>query len=674
MFRVCLFLFLLACGNLRAAGNRLVLDEGFEAGGNEAPPEGWAIWGNEKYKVPANYERDLKNPHTGNASLRIRHPANTGGYLAMAPNRLIDPQPGVIYTVTFWAKTDRPGRIRAGLFGYKSLSPFTEAQSPPAEYFTVTREWQSCRLSARAGLDFFPDECKKLQLFIDAAADRGEERTLWVDDIQIAEEADPHPANLVNDATLKLPPLEHWLMPGKTLSITVDPEKTIGPATAEAGGVSFHRVAGYSGVPYDAEGKFTLAPAMEEAVREMRLPMTRFYALADEKFRVEEALDRVVDICRRVNVPQDRCVLEFERQSAGAVIAPEVWARGIRYSLEKGYGFHHWEICNEPYSSLWGEGAAFPTPEIFIEHFKKVSHAVREADPKAQIGLDIHPTDLRWGNYLLSALAGEYDFVAPHYYCHAPVRKLPFEEIVLTENFRLLNRARQIDALIHAYNPDRPVDQYDTEWGLLSDGPNGNSSEKEIRNANIVGTLHRAVRLIYYARGGFLRGASGWSIFSEPDEPGCAFLSPQVPEQRFLLYWLQYEFNRRVGKTALKTEGTAPWHDAADKDDRAELSGPLTPVLATLSADRREIYLIVANGSWTRAAPSHVALDHFSAVSAEGVILSQKTLDANPLLKKKEDAVANFPVAVHEGALDFTLPPHSVLFITVSSAKGASAK
>lgn len=168
MFRAGLFLFLLACADLHAAEKRLVLDEGFEAGGTERPPQGWAIWGNEKYKVPANYERDLKNPHTGIASLRIRHPANTGGYLATAPNHLIDPQPGMIYTVSFWAKTGRPGRIRAGLFGYKSLSPFAEAQSPPAEYFTVTREWQSYRLSARAGVDFFPDECRKLQLFIDA--------------------------------------------------------------------------------------------------------------------------------------------------------------------------------------------------------------------------------------------------------------------------------------------------------------------------------------------------------------------------------------------------------------------------------------------------------------------------------------------------------------------------
>jgi hypothetical protein len=56
------------------------------------------------------------------------------------------------------------------------------------------------------------------------------------------------------------------------------------------------------------------------------------------------------------------------------------------------------------------------------------------------------------------------------------------------------------------------------------------------------------------------------------------------------------------------------------------------------------------------------------------VKLSQDDLDADPLLKRKEDAVSNFPVAVHEGALDCIAPPHSILFITISSAKAASGQ
>jgi hypothetical protein len=556
--------------------------------------------------------------------------------------------------------------VRTNLYGYKSLNPFTEAQGPPAQNFEVGKEWKAYHFSARAGIDFFPSECRKLQFFFDAADDRSEERTVWLDDIRITEEPDPHPANLVNDATIPLPPLDHGgLKPGDRLAITIDPEKTLGSAVPAVGGVSFHRVAGFSGVPFDESGRYTLLSGMEAAVKEMRLPMTRFYALADESFPVEGAIDRVAELCGKIGVAQEQCVLEFERQNAGEVVAPEVWARGIRYSVQQGYHFHHWEISNEPYSSLWGEGKAFPKPEVFVDHFKQVSRAVREADPQAQIGVDIHPTDLRWGNYLLQALAGDYDFVAPHFYCHTPVRQTPFEDIVLTENYRLLDRARRISALLQAYNPGRPVYQYDTEWGLLSDGANGQGSEKEIRNANIEGALHRAVRLIYYARGKDLRGASSWSMFTEPDEPGCAILSQQVPEQRYLLYWLHYYFNRHIGETVLTTAGTAPWHRATQPDDRPALDGPLTPMLATLSKDEREMYFVVVNGSWSRSVPCHVGISHFAPGSVTGIELSQDGPDAAPLLKRKEDAVTEFPLTLREGALDFTVPAHSVLFITL---------
>ena len=94
-----------------------------------------------------------------------------------------------------------------------------------------------------------------------------------------------------------------------------------------------------------------------------------------------------------------------------------------------------------------------------MAHFKAVSRAIRDADPKAQVGVDIHSHNVRWGNYLLKELAGDYDFVAPHYYCGASVHKLPFEEIALTENYRMLDRVLRINALLHAYNPQREVFQ-----------------------------------------------------------------------------------------------------------------------------------------------------------------------------------------------------------------------
>jgi hypothetical protein len=188
-------------------------------------------------------------------------------------------------------------------------------------------------------------------------------------------------------------------------------------ANQDVGGVSFHRVCGWTGEPYNGKGDYTLMAELETAIREMCLPMTRFYALGDEPFGVETAIDKVAELLRRVGVPEDRCVLEFERQGAETKLPPETWARGVAYSLRHGYKFCRWEITNEPYSSMWGNGQAFPTAETFIAHFKAVSRAIRAVDPHAQIGVDIHRDDVKWGNSLLKELAGDYDFVAPHYYC-----------------------------------------------------------------------------------------------------------------------------------------------------------------------------------------------------------------------------------------------------------------
>src|SRR5512140_3956813 len=111
----------------------------------------------------------------------------------------------------------------------------------------------------------------------------------------------------------------------------------LGPVTSQATGISFHRVCGWTGQPYNRKGDYTLNPELENAIRDLHLPMTRFYAVGEEPFGLESAIDKVAEICRKVGVAQDHCVLEFEEQDASTKLPPEVWARGIRHSLEKGF-------------------------------------------------------------------------------------------------------------------------------------------------------------------------------------------------------------------------------------------------------------------------------------------------------------------------------------------------
>jgi len=646
----------------------LVYNGDFEETSEAKPPPGWVMWGAQVYKIPENYTRDATDPHGGQACFRIHHPANTAGYIVSAPDHAIRPKPGMMYEVSFWARTDKPGPSQFYFTAYETINPYRDAPSPGRWMIDVTGDWEEFRFAAREGWDFFADRSQYILLTFNATTDQAQDKTLWIDDVAVKELPSDREGRLVDEASLTYEPLQHVLREGSELAFTVDVGKPVRPATRAAGGVSFHRVCGWTGQPFNKEGAYTLAPEIETAIRDMRLPMTRFYAVGDEPFGVEAAIDKAAEVVDKVGVPQDMTVLEFETQGATSTLPPETWARGVKHSRERGYGFRYWEIANEPY--IVHAGTAFPTPDDYIAHVKAVSAAVRAVDPEGKIGVAIS-RDQSWGNYVLKETAGCYDFVVAHYYAVSNIHQRKFEAATLTENYRTLDRLLRTNALIAAYNPGREVYQLDTEWGMHSGGPNGERADYVNRNANIFGTLHRAVRLITYAREGMLRGASSWQMLSNVGGLGFGVLSQQAPDKRCMIHWLYYYLNRHVGTQVLPMDGTAPYYTPAEGDDPqtrpGEFPGPLTPALVTKSEDGKTIYLIAANGSWDKTVPCRMTLRNFAAKSAEGVLLSSDDPNGSPLLERKEDFVHGLAVSVDRDAVTCDLPPHSVSFVTLRS-------
>jgi len=646
-----------------SAAENLIHNGDFEMPSPKNPPPGWTLWGAAKYKDPANFTLDPSDPHGGKVCLRIHHPARTAGYIVSSPDHAIQTHPGMMYTVTFWARADGPTSAVFGFDAYQDLRSYVGAPSPGFFPVAADRQWREFTFEVHEGWDFFARETRLLLLVFKATAAEAEERTLWIDDVAVAEKPSTREGRLLARESLQYPPLEHRLRPGTALEFTLDAEKRLRRATRDAGGISFHRVAGWTGLPYDKEGRYVLPAELEQAIRDLRLPMTRFYAVGDEPFGLEAAIDKAAEMVGRVGVPQDTTVLEFETQGATSLLAPEVWARGVRHSLGRGYQFRHWEITNEPY--VQRAKAVFPAPDAYVDHFKAVSRAIRQVHPEGRIGLAIHGRDTAWGNYVLKRAAGEYDFVVGHFYAFVDVNKSTFEDVVLAANWQTLDDVLKVGALVRAYNPGREVYQYDTEWGMHSGGPAGERADAVVRNGNVFGTLHRAVRLIYYAREDILRGASSWEMFTRLRSPGFGILSGEAPDKRFLIYWLYYYFNRHVGAWVLETDGTAPYYEGTVAGRK--FAGPQTPALATLSEDGRSIYLIIANGSWTQGAPCRVNLRHFTAARAAGSVLSQSDADARPLVDRREDAVADLPVTVDVGGVaTFTVPPHAVVFVTLT--------
>lgn len=464
---------------------------------------------------------------------------------------------------------------------------------------------------------------------------------------------------------LELSPAGSRFKPGKDLVISVDADKRLRKAQQEVGGVSFHRVAGWAKLPFDRQGRYVLPGELEEAIRQMHLPMTRFYALGDEPFGLEAAIDKAAQLCQRLGVSQATTALEFEIQGATSKLTPEAWAQGVRYRLQKGYQFRHWEITNKPYVSHPGQ--AFTTANAYLEHFLAVSRAIRQVHPEGRIGMSIAHRSPSWGNYLLKQAAGHYDFVVPHYYCFVDVQRSSFEDVVLSSNNMILDEILQVNALLRLYNPEREVWQYDTEWGMHSHGPHEERADLVRRNGNIFGMMHRAVRLIHYLREGMLRGASSWEMFTYQNAPGFGFLASDAPERRSMNYWLYHYFNRHVGPWVLSIDGTAPYYEAAVK--KASARGALTPAVATLSADGTQLFLILANGSWTREIPCRIILKGFPPLRAQGSVLSDSDPDNDPFLGRSDRLAHELALTVEGVELQAALPPHSVAFVTVDRVK-----
>jgi hypothetical protein len=496
--------------------------------------------------------------------------------------------------------------------------------------------------------------------------DRSEAATLCVDDLRVtSEEVDPA-ERLVDESTLTPKTLEHRLTPGDSLDVVVDVAQSIRPATTLAGGISFHRLGGWTGQPYNRAGDYTLHPKIEEAMRALRLPMTRFYAVGEEPFGLEAALDRAAALCARIGVPPETVPLELEAVQADADLPPETWARAVRYAQSKGYGFRLWEVGNEVYASLWGNKTAFPTPDDYLRHFIEVSKAVKSVDPDAHVGLSMNPGNVSWGSYLLKHAAGHYDFVVAHHYAGFGAQGDAFEDVALTLNDEALRGVLRLNALVDAYNPGRDVYQYDTEWGMHTLGPDGERADAIDRNANVFGAVHRGVRLIYYAREGMLRGASSWQMLCRVSQQGFGILAQDVPDQRFMLYWLYYYFNRHVGKSVIDFSGTAPFHRSDDPQYANAKPMPATPLLATLSADGQAVYLVAANGLWDTPVPFRATLTGFKGAGLDATVLSHDDPDGTPLLARKEDGVQTLPVEFSGNELTGILPPHSVVFIKVT--------
>ncbi|MFH0911647.1 MAG: hypothetical protein V1918_09120 [Planctomycetota bacterium] len=656
-------------GVARSAEVILPADGGFQEivnGGFESPrknesgiPYGWSMWGTPKVKE--DFTRDTRIKRSGEAGLCYRQPRGTRGYVITTPalSARFQPRTNYLYTVYLYAEKKTEVTIR--VHSYSDPAKYTDYVMVASARCTVEREWQKVVVSIPAySLARGLNTC--LMLNIQIRNSTREDQTLWVDDATLQLSSSPYENADREDLRLEeRAPLEHRLSPGPGLTIRVDANQPLHKANRRLLGIAFHMVGDrYAGAFNLKTGEYCLRPSAEEAIRSLQIPLTRLNTLAAEPWPLNDSLDKTAFLAQRVGIPASAFILELEEGHARTAMTPEEWSGAVRHSVDRGYGFFLWEVANEPFYS------GFFTPETYAGHVREVSAAIKAVQPGARIGLAVDPDSPGWGVFVLKQAAGSYDFVCPHLYAEIPdelaesnINKAPVEDVALAANFAELRKAVRMRALLDRYNPGRRVAILDSEWGLAASGGSGEPDDVN-RNGNIVGAVHRAVRLIYCLREGLVEGMAQWQLLAPAKYPGFGIVAKD-DDRRFLLYYLNLLFSRYVGAEVLDLSGTAPYYRPGDK-----YGGPVATALATLSGDGRTLFLVLANGTGKSDLPCEVAVKNFPIAQADGRRLFQKSLDAPALVTEESEAIE--PVVFRkktETALTFTCQAHSVYFLAL---------
>lgn len=469
--------------------------------------------------------------------------------------------------------------------------------------------------------------------------------------------------------------LNHRLTPTagnvKIVTIGVNLTNRLESVPKAVGGISINWLADYNNVPFNRNtGVYTLTESQENIIKDLKLPMSRAYSLAvDQPGTLNQMIDKAAYFFNRMNIPLSNVVLCFEHHLGHYLnfLPPEVYTNAIKYSHSKGYGFRRWEISNEP---NWQNPANIGN-RYFI-HVTNVAAAIRKVAPDDLIGLHGY-WSTEYGEKLMTNAKGHYDFLIMHHYSFVNPHSTNFENIVISDNCNSLSIVSKYNEVIKKVDPK--IVQYDTEWGLHK-GTNGYvGADYNATNGNIVGVMHRAVRLIYYVRENMMAGAGGWLLFGQNAHGFMTIRTkwdtPSYWDQRTLLYWFYYYFNRTVSDYVLNMSGTSPFHTGKSGSVNETFSAPSVPSVVMINGDNTEISVIAANANWSSDVPFSIDLSGGNIANVlSSVVLSHDSQSAYGYpFANSEVVTSNFSVSIESNKLTTTLPKHSLFFFRAKLIK-----
>ena len=464
------------------------------------------------------------------------------------------------------------------------------------------------------------------------------------------------------------------------ITVRADANKQMYLASRLNTGIAMFRLAWTDSVnPFNSNNQYIAPIFIENAIKNLSIPLTRDYHLVGEPGGVNAALDMMAIFANKEGIPQDQVILELELAydtGSRTMMTPAQWAAAVNYSINKGYKFKIWEVSNEP-QYAWGTGLEYPSN--YSRHVMDVYDAIKAVQPDAIVGAEVNRVSW-YSDQLLSGAKGHYDFIAGHFYAFVNSDTQRFEDAVLTENYRTINYVAQTNAKISTNNPaNNNIYQMDTEWRIMVEGTDGDG-EHNIRNGNMWGVLHAGVRMIYYMRDGYMHGATYWNIRGSTSQnivpSGYDSSSTFLDGKYSLNYWLFYYMTHNTGDIVLNSSststpcltGTVGGNVDTGSSTSETYTGPQAPVMVTMSNDSRSIFVTIVNGNWTNSFPLEINITNYNVNSVSASIISgDGNLNGTWLCANKATCVGNLPLTIdmNRKTITGTMPAHSIAFVTI---------
>lgn len=386
--------------------------------------------------------------------------------------------------------------------------------------------------------------------------------------------------------------------------------------------------------------------------------------------------------------------------NAGPAGTPELAGDWVRHMAARRGGPRAlwWEVGNELYHKGDASGGALP-PEDYAEKFLAFARAMRAADPQVRlgaIGLENYPTFAfnswrDWNEVILRRLGGEIDFLAVHNgYAPAGVddradprgvyQALLAAPRMVAENLRIT--AEQIRRFAPPQRAER-IRIAVTEWAPLFHVV---PSSPFIDHSKTLGSaLYTADLLRVFLQNDKVEVATYFKL-NEASFQGLLGVrggtwAPTAP------YWALQLYTQHFGETLVGASATSPRFDSPRAGIvPAMRDTPLLETVASVSADRRRLWVMLINKSLDQAAEVDLALNGFVPTAGTAHLLSGNGVDAHtgtelprvPGLRwaeqaqvgpgnrhargaAQEVALVSAPLPATGRSLRYRLPAHSVV-------------